>query len=166
MANELSFTVQAVVGRKDVERFTRKHNSQEREFYADLLSHLLKDKAGYEKLVINIAERGSCTRGKNLEDALIRTHERYSQAKGKQYQAQIKFNVQKYSSEPLLAVVDYALWTIQRVFERGEDRHYVLIKDKIRSVCDLYDTAKAGRQNRWQNYYNPDHPLTSSNRIG
>jgi hypothetical protein len=165
MSSELNFTVQAIVARKEAERFIRRHHSQEREFYADLLSHLLKDKADYPKLVVNIAERGSCTRGKNLEEALERTYERYKNSNCGEYKAEIKFNVQQYDSEPLLAVIDYALWTIQRVFERGEERHYFLLKDKITSIVDLYDLSKAGPSNSWGNYYGPKRPLRKDNKI-
>jgi hypothetical protein len=165
MAVELNFTIQAVVARKKVERFVQKHNSQEREFYADMLSRLLKDKANYPKLVINIAERGSCTRGKNLEEAIERIYERYKHSGGEEYKAEIKFNVQQYDKEPLLAVIDYSLWTIQRVFERGEDRHYLLIRDNIHSICDLYDPGMAGFSRGEANFYGPNHPLSKDNKI-
>ncbi|MBI5714702.1 MAG: hypothetical protein HZC38_14975 [Chloroflexi bacterium] len=50
---ELSF--EAVVGRKLPALYARKHNNRESEFYADLLSHLLKNKfqAGGD-LILNI----------------------------------------------------------------------------------------------------------------
>ena len=165
MVSELDFSSQAIVGRKDLDRFVRKHHSREREFYADLLSHLLKDKANYPKLVVNIAQRGSCTQGKNLSDALQQTHARYHSQKGGKYKAAIKFNVQPYDKEPLLTVIDYSLWAIQRVFQRGEDRHYQLIKDKISLVFDLYDVAKAGKENCWGNCYTPKNPLSRENKI-
>jgi hypothetical protein len=163
MASEIDFTIQAIVARKEVTRFVNKHHRQEREFYADLLSHLLKDKGNYERLVLTIAERGSCTRGKNLEDALARTYARYQALNDKKYRADICFNIQQYNKEPLLVVIDYALWTIQRIFERGEDRHYYLIKDKISSIFDVYDLNKGGKLNGWKNYYNPKRPLNQDN---
>jgi hypothetical protein len=165
MASELNFTVQAIVARKNAARFIRKHNSQEREFYADMLSHLLKSKTDYPKLVINIAERGSCTRSKNLEEALERTYKRYKHSSGEEYKAEIKFNVQQYDKEPLLAVIDYSLWTIQRVFERGEERHYLLIKDKIHSIFDLYDSDKAELSRGEVTFYGPNRPLSKDNKV-
>lgn len=162
LVKNVSFSVQMVAGRKSLTRFVNKHNSQEREFYADLLSHLLKDKAKYEKLVINIAERGSSTANNNLEDALVQAHDRHQKQKGTTYTADIKFNVQKYSSDPILAIVDYALWTVQRVFEKGETRFYDVLKDKIPTIIDLYDTVK---YDNWQNYYGKSKPLTKDNKI-
>ena len=42
--HSLSFSFEAVVGRKIPALFIKKHNKKENEFYADLLSHLLKNK--------------------------------------------------------------------------------------------------------------------------
>lgn len=162
MMKRIAFSVQMVAGRKSLTRFVNKHHSQEREFYADLLSHLLKDKARYDKLVINIAERGSSTANVNLEDALRQAHSRHESRRGTTYTADIKFNVQKYSSEPLLAIVDYALWTVQRVFEKGETRFYDTMKDKLPTIIDLYDTLK---YDGFKNYYGRDNPLTKNNQV-
>lgn len=163
LKNEINFSLQIVVGRKDTHRFINKHNSQEREFYADLLSHLLKDKASYEKLVLNIADRGSATRINNLETALQKAQDRYLKKRpdGK-YKAEIKFNVQPYNKEPLLVIADYGLWAVQRVFEKGETRFYEAIKDKIPLVIDLYD---ADNFQNWGNYYSPTKPLTKRNKL-
>lgn len=162
LEEKVSFSVQMVAGRKSLTRFVNKHNSQDREFYADLLSHLLKDKAKYDKLVINIAERGSSTGNNNLENALQQAHDRHQNHRGTTYDADIKFNVQKYSSEPILAVTDYALWTVQRVFEKGETRFYDVLVDKLPTIIDLYDTSK---YDGWKNYYGPKNPLTKDNKI-
>lgn len=162
IVKNVSFSVQMVVGRKSLTRFVNKHNSQEREFYADLLSHLLKDKSSYDKLVVNIAERGSSTGNVNLENALLQAHDRHKKRKGTDYTAEIKFNVQKYSSDPLLAIVDYALWTVQRVFEKGETRFYDVLKDKIPTIIDLYDTAK---YDGYKNYYGKSNPLTKDSKV-
>ena len=162
LLESVDFSVQMVVGRKRLTRFVNKHHSQEREFYADLLSHLLKDKANYRKLVINIAERGSSTKNNNLENALRQAHIRYAKRHAEEYRADIKFNVQRYSSEPVLAITDYILWTVQRVFEKGETRFYDVVKDRIPLILDLYDTTK---YDNYQNYYGPRSPLTKQNRV-
>ncbi len=64
----------------------------------------------------------------NLEEALLKAHERYLKRNtDTEYRAKIQFNVQRYNEEPLLAVVDYGLLAIQRIFEKGETRFYDLI---------------------------------------
>jgi len=163
MRTDISFHLQVVVGRKDVTRFVNKHNKQEREFYGDLLSHMLHDKANYKKLVLNIASLGSTTRVQDLESALLKAQAMYlkNEPDGN-YQADVKFNVQAYIQEPLLSVVDYGLWAVQRVFEKGETRFYDSIRPKVRSVVDVYDPAKKGRPTHY-NYRN--NPLTASNHL-
>ncbi len=62
---------EAVVGRKMIGLYTNKHNGKEAEFYADLLSHLIKNKLGENgRLVLNIASRGNSTKNQNLQSAL------------------------------------------------------------------------------------------------
>jgi hypothetical protein len=163
LRDEIDFSLQAVVGRKQATRFINKHHSKQTEFYADLLSHLLKDKANHHQLVLNIADQGNTTRMRNLRDALSKAHLLYreSQPNGA-YKASIVFNVQPYDREPLLAVVDYSLWAVQRIFERGETRFYDMIVDKVSLVVDLYDTANAENK---ANYYTPKHPLTRDNML-
>lgn len=155
---------QAVVGRKIVSIFENKHHNKEKEFYADLLSHLLKDKLHkYPHMLLNIAERGSSTALHNLETGLAKAkhHHRKKFAEGRTV-TKVIFNVENYQSEPLLAVVDYLCWAVQRVFEKGETRFYDYVCSKIGLVVDLYD-----RQNyeQWKNYYTSENPLTEKNKV-
>jgi len=77
--------------------------------------------------------------------------------------SEIVFNVQNPRTEPLLCVPDYLAWTVQRIFERGETRHYDFVRERISLVVDLYDSEKfAGNRN----YYTPERPLTAENKIG
>jgi hypothetical protein len=69
---------EAVVGRKIPSIYERKHNAKGNEFYADLLSHLLKDKFyAQTKLVLNVARRKNSTENLNLDRALIRATARF-----------------------------------------------------------------------------------------
>ena len=69
---------EAVVGRKIPSLYALKHNNNEAEFYADLLSHLLKNKMyGEKRMVLNIAERGKTTKNENLQRALTKAVGRY-----------------------------------------------------------------------------------------
>ena len=68
-----------VVGRKIPALFAKKHNGNESEFYADLLSHLLKNKLKLgQRQVINIAERGKTTRNHVLQLAMQKATERFA----------------------------------------------------------------------------------------
>jgi len=159
---ECSF--ECVVARKIYDLYKKKHNGHESEFYADLLSHLLKNKLGkYERLVLNIAERKKCTTHTNLSQGLEKALER-AKAKNpdKDHSCKVVFNIQQPSNEPLLNIADYLCWVIQRVFEKGETRFYDYMIDKISLVIDLYDFSNFKGGN---NYYSGKRILTKDNAI-
>ncbi|HPI20973.1 MAG TPA: DUF3800 domain-containing protein [Candidatus Kapabacteria bacterium] len=160
----INCSFEAVVGRKIPALFEKKHSSKENEFYADLLSHLLKNKFSKEqKLVLNISERGSSTNNSNLQFALQIAKMRFqSNNEEKEIISNIQFNIQNHTKEPLLNIADYFCWSIQRIFERGEIRYYDYISDKVSQVIDLYDSSK---YSNWENYYGKKNKLTSDNII-
>jgi hypothetical protein len=156
----LNCSFEAYVGRKIPNLYETKHNGKEAEFYADLLSHLLKNKLTKKgKLVLNIASRGKTTKNNNLQLALEKAQDR---SKGKDLTTEVLFNVQNHRVEPLLNVVDYFCWSVQRVFERGEVRYSNYLKDQISLVVDLYDSANYKKSG---NYYSPKRPLSASNKV-
>lgn len=155
---------EAIVARKIPDIFIKKHNSKEAEFYADILSHLLKNKLELgDRLVLNIAKRGNTTRHTTLLLALDKATRRFKiKHPEKNIETKVFFNIQSQIQEPLLTIADYFCWAIQRVFERGEVRFYEYLIDKISLVIDLYDRDK------WEgsrNYYTKKNPLTAQNKI-
>lgn len=162
---ELPCQAEVVVARKIPSLFLQKHHGRDDEFYADVLSHLIKHRLKRpRRLVLNIAARGSSTRAKVLEEALRKATTRA----GKRWptgelQGEVVFNVQTPLREPLLCVADYLGWAVQRVFERGETRFYDYLREKIRLVVDLYDREKyEGSGNYYDHHRNP---LTAENKI-
>ena len=161
---QLDCQVEAVVARKIPALFEKNHHDREDEFYADLLSHLIKHRLKRPgKLVLNIAARGSATRDKSLNHALELALQRAEKRwQNETMHAKVVFNVQTPLTEPLLNIADYLCWTIQRVFERGETRYYDYLQERIRLVVDLYDFDNyAGSKN----YYNHKRPLTPQNKL-
>lgn len=130
----------AVVGRKDYSVYEKKHNGNQAEFYADLLSHLLHASMnGFEKLVLNVAHRSRCTTHTNLEKGLQKA---VAIAKHKYPEAcnccEMVFNVQQPTTEPVINLADYFLWALQRKIERGEKRYADFLENQISSVVNLY----------------------------
>lgn len=163
--HSLPCAAEIVIGRKIPSLFERQHHAKDEEFYADMLSHLLKRRMKQDrKLVLNVAERGSSTREHVLSQALWlaleRAHERDGIAAIKTH---VVFNVQNPRSEPLLTISDYLCWSVQRVCEQGETRYYNYLIDKLRLVVDLYDQK---RYPGHRNYYTKKNPLTATNRLG
>lgn len=130
----------AVVGRKDYQIYEKKHNGNQSEFYADILSHLLHPNMHvFDKLVLNIAHRSRCTTHSNLEKGLQKAT---AIAKNKYpdtgNSCEIVFNVQKPTTEPIINIADYFLWALQRKIERGEKRYADYLDKQINSVIHLY----------------------------
>lgn len=166
LIKQLDCSFEAVVGRKSIERYETKHKGKEEYFYADMLSHLLKNKLSKDdKLVLHISDKGKSTKHTNLNLALLKAIQRQNDNpfnKNKDITTQVVFNVNYPTKEPLLNIADYFCWSIQRVFEKGEMRFYDFLKDKISLVMDIYDTSK---YEKWANYYSPKNPLTIENKI-
>lgn len=158
---DLPCGIEVVMARKIPSIFVQKHHGKDDEFYADILSHLIKSRLHEsQRMVLNVAERGSSTRAKVLEDALGKAvggdglAPQQDDRKG-----QVVFNVQTPLTEPLLSVADYLGWAVQRVFEMGDLRFYTYLREKIQLVVDLYSTGHL-------NHYDPHHnPLTARNKI-
>lgn len=164
LINSIDCSFECIVARKKYDIYEQKHHSREGEFYADLLSHLLKNKLiKYDRLVLNIAERKKCTSHTNLEFGLQKALER-AKAKSpeKEHKCRVVFNIQQPTNEPLLNLTDYFCWAIQRVFEKGEVRYYDFISNKISLVVDLYDSDK---YKGGKNYYNGKNKLTKEIHI-
>jgi len=163
---DLPCEAEVIMARKIPAIFAQKHHSKDDEFYADVLSHLIKNRLKKpQRLVLNIAERGSSTRTKVLDSALAKALSRAGRRwQQDELRSEVVFNVQTPSREPLLTVADYLSWSVQRVFERGQTRFYDYLRDKIRLVVDLYDSSRfAGNGNYYDHHRNP---LTSQNEIG
>ena len=164
MILKLNCSFEAIVGEKDIQLFERKHNGKDSEFYADLLSHLIKNNLMEEgKLVLNIAELGNSTNVHNLNLALMKAQKRFTLLNPADTPtANVQFNIKKFKDEPLLSVVDYFCWAVQRVFEQGETRFYDYVSDRIISVVDLYN-KKSGTNAAL--VYDVSNPLTEENKI-
>lgn len=161
-ATKCSF--EAVVARKILSIYTGQHGGKDEVFYADMLSHLLKNKLEkYDRLVLNVAERGRSTTMNNLTKGLAIARSRFAAKNFKDAKPhRVLFNVQNPTREPLLNIADYFCWSIQRVFERGEMRYYDFVSDKVSVVVDLYDSANYAN---YGNYYGPRRKLTKANAL-
>jgi len=55
-----------------------------------------------------------------------------------------------------LQIVDYYLWALQRLYERGEDRFFNMLAGGYRLIMDIDDTAKKS----YGEWFSDSHPLT------
>ncbi|MFL5243133.1 MAG: DUF3800 domain-containing protein [Gemmataceae bacterium] len=129
----------------------------ENEIYDELVSQLFKTafhQADHFELVF--ASRGEKDRSSALYTALQKAQQIYEQNFG----IKSKHTVQVINSNPVqhgcLQAVDYFLWALQRLYEKGEDRFWTFVWPKVRVVHDLDDT----RKDSFGTIYTPQKPLT------
>lgn len=126
------------------------------DFYDDLVKRLFKrllHKA--DKNFIVFARRGKSVRLHALEWAIERAKQNFETATGIG-SASKTLIVPAYPSEYAgLQVIDYYLWALQRLFERGEDRFFNLAAKDYRLVMDLDDK----RNRPYGEWYSDANPL-------
>lgn len=138
-----------VMGRKRLKTFQKKHNSNESEFYFDLVYHLLKGRLNDETKVYHIflSSRQKSTQV-HLEAAIIKAIARDNELRKVKKNIQFKFDIVRSQDTPELSIVDYMLWALQRYIFKKEERFFKALQEKFNLIIDLYDTDNYGN-----NYY-------------
>ncbi len=109
-----------------------------------------------EKYEICFSKRWKKDRTEALYQALKTSQERFSQQWGKQISSVFIVVPKSLQENGGLQAVDYFLWSLQRFYERKEDRYLNLLWPSFRLVHDLDDT----RKNDYGVYYTQKRPLT------
>jgi len=118
-----------------------------------LFKNILHKDSQYE---IFFSKRWKKDRTQALYRALKNSQERFSQQWGKQISSTITVVPQTSQESGGLQAVDYFLWSLQRFYERKENRYLNLLWPSFRLVHDLDDT----RKNEYGVYYTKKRPLT------
>ena len=128
------------------------------EVYDYLVRRLFRDRL-HKADVYNIyfAKRGKADRTKSLVKAVERARERFYEKWGIVSNAAVRISVGTPEQYAGLQAVDYFLWALQRLYERGEDRYLVYLWDAVKLIHDIDDT----RRHKYGEYYNKNNPLTA-----
>jgi hypothetical protein len=118
-----------------------------------LFRNLLHKDDGYE---IYFSKRGKEDRTAALKQALDKARERFAFQWGIQSAAPITVYPRIPSGCGGLQAVDYFMWSLQRFYERREERYMELLWPAFNLVHDLDDT----RKNPYGRYYTQKKPLT------
>ena len=124
--------------------------------YDDLVKRLFKNILHTaEKNRIVFARRGKSVRQHALEEAIRRAKLNFERKTGIRSDSKTAI-VSGYPSQYAgLQVIDYYLWALQRMFERGEDRFFHLLPPAYRLIMDLDDT----RNKPYGEWYSDSNPL-------
>ena len=135
---------------------TRGQKIQPNDIYDDLVKRLFKNllhKA--EENTIVFARRGKSARQHALENAIRRAQHNFKSATGIRSDSRTKIVSASPSEYAGLQIVDYYLWALQRMLERGEDRFFDMLRPAYRLIMDLDDT----RNRPYGEWYSDANPL-------
>jgi hypothetical protein len=118
-----------------------------------LFKNLLHTDERYE---ICFSRRWGQDRTVALKQALQTAQARFTQQWGKQTTSTISVTPRNTEESCALQAVDYFLWSLQRFYERREDRYVELLWNSFRLVHDLDDVRKTP----YGVYYTRKKPLT------
>lgn len=149
------YKVYIVIGRKRLRTFENKHNNNEKEFYFDLVYHLLKDRlnSDQEEYQIFLSAREKSTQ-KYLAEAISKAVVRDNTKREIPLDITYQYDIVRSQDTPELSIVDYFLWALQRYILMGEERYYRALQHKFSVIIDLYDAD--GDES---NYYDDKNPF-------
>lgn len=129
----------------------------ENEIYDELFSTQFRNRlhlADFNEIIV--ARRGSKDRTKALVAAINEAKARSNPRIGSQWFGEVHLRTARPSESAGLQAVDYFLWALQRLYERGEDRFFAPLIRHYRLIMDL-DDARRRTHGEW---YSDSNPLT------
>ena len=117
--------------------------------YDDLVKRLFKDllhKADSHRIIF--ARRGKRDRQAAFRAAIDGARRNFALAHGVTCDRPVDLVCSVPSEVAGLQVIDYYLWALQRLYERGEDRYFELLKPQFRLIMDL-DDKRRREYGRW-----------------
>jgi hypothetical protein len=136
------FQFHAVIGRKNPEIFTRKHNGNATEFYFDLIQkllalHPLTEDTRYH---LFLSQRQS-----NTEQRFTQAFEKVLIAESKGGKIPYQCTIVRSRDFPELSVADYLLWALQRYILQGEKRYFDAMEHHYEQILDIYEDDGHGK---------------------
>ena len=126
------------------------------QLYDRCVSRLFKERLHKEEsYVIQFSRRGNKARTEALQNAIEHARNNLRASWGIEATSPIEIMAAKPADAGGLQAVDYFLWALQRLYERGEERYWEYVADKVSLVHDVDDT----RENGYGVYYTKKNPL-------
>jgi hypothetical protein len=148
--DKMSFSCQVVVARKIEGVFQRNHKGSEDHFYDDLVTRLFFGQLHRSnRSYIVFAQRGNKNRQHALRAAVQKSVSRFlSTVKEDTCDARVFMKTSQPLQEPVLQVIDYVNWAIQRAYEKGQMRYFELLRNRVELLRDIYDFERKRRKEK------------------
>jgi uncharacterized protein DUF3800 len=128
--------------------------------YDNLVKTLFKRLLHKAESVICFARRGKSSREEALSSAILQARENFLRDNpGITVETPIRVISSMPDAVPGLQAVDYFLWALQRLFERGEDRYFNFLREHYRLIMDFDDRRRNKRYGEW---YSDRSPLSKA----
>ena len=152
--------------KRTVLEYVNKRNAMDRtyhysphELYDSLVRRLFRNLLhSHDEYEVMFARRGASDRSRALHSALEAARTRFAERFGVVRQAAISIQSGVPEASGSLQAVDYFLWGLQRLYEKGDDRYVTYLWLRFRLVHDIDDTRLAP----YGTYYSKRKPLTSA----
>lgn len=126
------------------------------ELYDSSVKRLFKDRLHqHDRYLVTFATRGHSDRTSAFGEALLEARARFEKKWGVEVSSEIDVVASNPRTTAQLQAVDYFLWALQRLYERGEDRYWNYISPKTSLVLDVDDVREAP----YGRYYTKKKPL-------
>ncbi len=118
-----------------------KRKTKDTDIYYDLVKRLFKNLLHkHDENKIIFASRGKSDRHLALNGALERAKKNFEITNSRSIQyPPTSITSTSPSASAGLQIIDYYLWALQRLYERGEDRFFQLLANQYRLIMDLDD---------------------------
>jgi hypothetical protein len=143
------------VRQRNIKESSYRYNANE--LYDYMVRRLFKDRLHqFDEYDIYFAKRGKSDRTEVLRAALETARARFQDKWQKPSNAPIKVIPTTPQINPGIQAADYFTWSLQRLYERSEDRFVTYLWPMFRLVVDMDDKRKA----EYGVYYTQKKPLT------
>lgn len=142
-----------IVARKKLDTFQNQFKLDPTKIYEHLVASLLENRLHlYSDIDCYFSCMGNVVRKQTMENAIKKALNKFQNKWNKKIETNVRVFIQQSKEVPLLQACDYALWTVQRVFEKKDFRYYNFLKEKIAFVYDIFG-------NYPKIYFTPTNPL-------
>ncbi|MAT59760.1 MAG: hypothetical protein CMF23_17440 [Ignavibacteriae bacterium] len=119
---------------------TKKEKLSDNDIYDDLVKRLFRNSLHKaDENIIHFARRGNSTRNTALQSSIDKAKANFQAKYNKTINKPVKI-IPAYPNEYIgLQIIDYYLWAVQRLYEKGEDRFFQLLANDFRLIMDLDD---------------------------
>ncbi len=129
------------------------------ELYDYLIPRLFKERLHQSsKYHITFSKRGKSDRTAALRKALQIARDRFAAQRNVISNASLQVSEARPKNHASLQAVDYFIWALQRLYERGEERYVNYLWQDFRLVQDIDDRREAG----YGVYYTQKKPLNAA----